>query len=299
MKLALALFILIELYCGTSDAETLFVESFEDSRLHLRGWYDDVRSATIDRGGYRGNCLAWKWNPGDTTPTTAGIMRKVFKASDELYIKFYVKFGSSWRGSRESCGHLVMIFCNLDSEYANPNWSYLNTYFEFVSDNQSPYKIRPVFQIQDSRRINVSACEQGRPPCDLTRITENRSVSGCNGTVGDPAPHGGRCYFDGKNWLNERRWVLGNTHVDKEAWIKIEAYLKMNTASRGKGQANGDIAMWVNDLPVLNMHNVLFRTNRDADKKWAQLALAPYIGDGAQSQQMIWIDELEVSHKRP
>ena len=294
-----ALLIIIILNYATSHAKTLFVESFENNDFTKRGWYDVATPGTIVSDGYSGNCLYWKWSPGQSKPITGGIMRKAFNASDELFIKFYIKFSRTWKGSQKTCGHLVMIFSNLDSEYANPNWSYLNTYFEVISDNESPHTIRPVFQIQDNRRINISDCSQGFPPCDLTGVTENRSVSGCNGTLGDLATNGGRCYFDGNKWLNERRWISSDSRINREDWVKIEAYFKMNTSRGGRGQANGIMDLWINDLPILAKRNILYRTHQDADKKWAQFVLSPYIGDGAETEQMVWIDELEVSDVKP
>lgn len=292
MKVISVLFIIIILNCATSNAKTLFVESFEDSNLQMRGWYDGTMPVTIVGGGYRGKCLSWKWNPGSAKPITCGTMRKTFKASDELYIRFFLKFSRTWKGSQKSCGHLVMIFSDLDEEYANPNWSYLNTYFEVITDNESPYTIRPVFQIQDSRRINITDCSQGYFPCDLTRVTEKRSVSDCNGTKGDVATNRGNCYFNGTNWINERRLVARRSTIDREVWIKVEAYFKMNTIGGGKGSANGIMSLWINDLPVLFTNNIFYRTNEDASKKWAQFVLAPYVGDGALSEQIMWIDEL-------
>ena len=226
-------------------------------------------------------------------------MRKALDASDELFIKFYIKFSQTWKGSKKRCGHLVMIFSDLDSQYANPNWSYLNTYFEVISDDESPHALRPVFQIQDSQRINVCDYSLGYSPCDLTGVTEERSVSGCNGTIGDPGTNKSKCYFDGKNWINERRWIPNGGRINREDWVKIESYFKMNTSRGKKGQANGIMALWINNLPVLAKNNVLFRTHHDSDKKWAHFVLSPYIGDGAQNEQMVWIDELEVSNTKP
>ena len=297
-RISLLVIILI-LNHATSHAKILLVESFEDNDFAKRGWYDVATPGTTVSGGYSGNCLYWKWAPGQSKPLTGGIMRKAFNASDELFIKFYIKFSRTWKGSKKKCGHLVMIFSDLDSQYANPNWSYLNTYLEVISDDVSPHALRPVFQIQDSRRINVWDCSRGYHPCDLTREAEDRSVSGCNGTIGDSGTNGGKCYFDGKNWINERRWIPNGGRINREDWVKIESYFKMNTSRGKKGQANGIMALWINNLPVLAKNNVLFRTHHDSDKKWAHFVLSPYIGDGAQNEQMVWIDELEVSNTKP
>jgi len=73
----------------------------------------------------------------------------------------------------------------------------------------------------------------------------------------------------------------------------------MNTISANVGQADGIMQMWIDGVNVTNYTNMVYRTNQDATKKWAQFVLAPYIGDGSPITQTMWVDELSVSTQRP
>jgi hypothetical protein len=87
---------------GTVPPSTLlFSESFENNSYSGRGWYDNTDQGTIVSGGQVGNCLQWAWISGQTQPTKGGATRRQFTPSDELYITYYVKFQTGWRGSQK------------------------------------------------------------------------------------------------------------------------------------------------------------------------------------------------------
>ena len=279
---------------GSSTGVILFQESFSDNSFASRNWYDNTAHGTVVSGGQSGNCLQWAWSQGGTTATNGGSMRMKFTATDSLYVSFYVKFQSGWRGSQQSYHpHMILIPSNLDSEYAPLANNYLNTYIEFVSDVGSPYTIRPQLAIQDEKRVNTS---NGTPPNNLTAITENRSVAYCNTPVSSGAS--GICYADNP-YYSANTWKASSASVSTNVWHHVEVYFKMNTISGGKGLSNGIMQKWVDGALVINKSDVLYRTNQDATKKWAQFVLAPYIGDGSPIAQSMWIDELTVGTALP
>lgn len=274
-----------------------FTESFENNSFASRGWYDNTNHGTIVSGGQSGNCLQWAWASGATAPTNGGSMRMQLTPTDSLYLSYYVKFQTGWRGSQKTYHpHMLYILSDLDNTaniYSPLANNYLDTYVEFLSDVGSPYTIRPQLAIQDEKRVNTS---NGALPNNLAAVTENRSVAYCN----NPVPSGaiGTCYADNP-YYSANNWVASNASVSTNAWHHVEVYFKMNSISGGKGQSDGIMQEWIDGVQVINHSDVLYRTNQDATKKWAQFVLAPYMGDGSPIAQSMWIDELTVGTSPP
>ena len=139
----------------------------------------------------------------------------------------------------------------------------------------------------------------GSVPNNLTATTETRSAAYCNGCksgadcgVGDCWPHEGG-YFSANYYL------APSVTVAKNEWVHIEAYYKMNTISGSVGQADGVMKLWVNGVIANNYTHIVYRTNQDATKKWAQMVIAPYIGDGSPITQTMWVDELIIGTDEP
>lgn len=279
-----------------ADTTTLFTESFENNSLAARGWYDNTGHGTIVSGGQSGKCLQWSWGAGQTAPTNGAAVRKKFAATDSLYVSFYIKFQSTWRGSQKPYHpHMIYIPSNLDPDYSPLADNYLNTYIEAVSDVGSPYTIRPAIAIQDNKRVNTSC---GSLPCNLTTTTENRSVAYCNGCKSGANCGTGVCYNDG-SWYSANLWGASTSSIPTNQWVHVETYFKMNTISGNLGQADGVMKMWIDGVNIINYSNIVYRTNQDATKKWSQFVLAPYIGDGSPIAQTMWIDELTVGTGEP
>jgi hypothetical protein len=299
-----SLFQLVNLLCspiGSAATDltitTLFTESFEDKNLSARGWYDNTSHGTIVSGGQSGNCLQWEWGVGQTSPANGGAVRKKFTATDNLYVSFYVKFQSAWRGSQKSYHpHMIYIPSNLDPDYCPLADNYLNTYIEAISDVGSPYTIRPAIALQDNKRVNTSC--SGGPPCNMTTTTENRSVASCNGCKSGANCGSGVCYNDG-SWYSANLWGAATSSIPKNQWVHVETYFRMNTISNNIGQADGVMKMWIDGVNIVSYSNIVYRTNQDATKKWSQFVLAPYIGDGSPVAQTMWIDELTVGIGEP
>jgi len=283
-----------------ADATTLFSESFENSNFSARGWYDNSTQGTIAAGGQSGNCLQWAWAQGATLPTNVGgTTRMKFTPTDKLYVSFYVKFQTGWRGSQMLYHpHMFNILSDLDGDWAPPGDSYLDTYIEFLSDVGSPYAIRPQLSLQDELRTNAS---YGTPPVDISALTENRSVNYCNGyKAGADSGIDKTCYLNGSNWYSATTWRNTGASLSTNAWHHVEVYFAMNSISANIAQPDGIMQEWVDGTLVINHPNIIYRTNQDATKKWAQFVLGAYIGSpGAPIAETMWLDELNVYDSLP
>ena len=276
----------------------LFTESFDDTNFTARGWYDGEIFPTTSTGCISGSCAQFSFASSATNPSSpyAGAVRKAFTATESLYMSFYIKFATGWRGSQQTYHpHIMHVLSDLDHAaniYSPLYRSYLGTYVEFLSDIGSPYAIRPQIELQDALRVNSSL---GTPPNNLTAVTENRSVTHCNTPIsgGGGATIVGACYNDGV-WRTETNYQALSASLSTNTWHKVEVFFQMNTVSGGKGQSDGIMQEWVDGVKVIDRSNVIYRTNQDPTKKWAQFVIAPYIGDGSPIAQTMWIDSLEV-----
>jgi len=278
---------------ATTGGTALFQESFDNNSFAARGWYDNTTHGTVVAGGKSGSSLQWAWAQGASVPANGVAMRKKFTPTDSLYVSFYVKFQSGWQGSQKSYDpRMIFIPSDLDSDWTPLGSNYLNTYIDFLSDIGSSYAIRPQLAIQDGKRVNDTS---GALPNNLAS-TENRSVAYCN----TPLPVGATGTCVGNNpYSSMTAWKASNASVSANVWHKVDVYLKMNTVSSGKGQADGVMQQWVDGVQVMDRKNVLYRTAQDATKKWAQFVLAPWIGDGSPIAQTMWLDELTVMTAPP
>jgi hypothetical protein len=304
------LWLLITMGCGggrdsgsakTSAGTTYFTESFENTRFSSRDWYDG-KGGSVTSEGLSGDCLQWSWVKGASGPTGWSTIRKQIVAggTDRLYVKFYWKFSNTWIGSQQNYHpHLICILSDLDYE-AN-KWgalasNYLNTYIEALSTIGSPYAIMPQIAIQDSLNVNSTDCNPSTT-CNLNNLTENRSVAGCNGTLGD-AGTGYECSNLGYAY-SARRWLQSDSILTKNKWYKVECYFKMNTMSGGKAVADGIMKEWIDGVKVLDKSNVVYRTNQHSTMKWEEFVLSPWIGDGSPIAQTMYMDELTVGDTNP
>src|SRR5262245_54596849 len=66
-----------------SPSSPLFSESFENSRLLERGWYDGSRFTISNTRAFAGEgSLEYAWRTGGTTPASSSGIRHLFEATD-------------------------------------------------------------------------------------------------------------------------------------------------------------------------------------------------------------------------
>lgn len=276
------------------SAGTLFQENFEDGNLSTRGWYDNTTPilSSVEHVANSSKSLEFYFAKGSVTPAKGSTMRKKFLESDSVYISYYVKYSSSWVGSGVSYHpHEFYLLTNKDTDWVGPAYTRLTLYLEQNGG-------KPQVGIQDG--VNV---DKSKINTDLTAVTENRSVAGCNG---DSDGYGkGDCYANGANYWNGKMWrtssvLFSNTQGPyyKNDWHLVEAYVKLNSIVNGKGAKDGVLQYWFDGKPIIDNKNVVFRTGLNPDMKFNQFIIGPYIGVGSPVDQTFWVDNLVVATDR-
>jgi hypothetical protein len=235
--------------------------------------------------------------PGASTPPWGGAARHLFTATNTLYVSYWVKYGTNWVGSGQvDHPHEFYVLSNLDGQYAGLANDWLTTYIEtnFVNGAGTPR-----VSLQDNLAINTS---YGAVPINLIGVTENRSVSGCNGVVEQNLFS--ECYGGP---YNDKQFNRGGTVTFQAApgtgykgnWNHVETYFQINSIVNGVGQADGVLQYWFNGALVIDRHDVLFRAGARSTLQFAQFLIAPYIGNGSPIDQTMWVDDLVVATAKP
>jgi hypothetical protein len=279
----------------------LFQENFEDAALASRGWYDlpsagltSLTRAEHAAGSAQSIEVRFLVGRTNSVPTVGG--RHLFTPTESVFLSYWVKYSSNWIGSGRSYHpHEFHFVTTEDDAYVGPAYTRLTAYIEH---NYEAAGGVAVFAIQDARNVDVSRINQ-----DLTTVTENRAVAGCNGNWDGTASS---CYQSGSLYLNGKSWRSSQTVFTaasgpryKGNWHKVEVYLKLNSIQNGKGQADGIAQYWVDGQLVLDKRNLFFRTAARASMKFNQFLMAPYIGDGSPADQTMWIDDIVVATAPP
>ena len=281
---------------GTAPVQAqtvLFQEGFEDGAFAARGWYDGGASVLSAAEQYAGaRSLECRFGSGATTCPAPG--RRLFPASESIYLSYYIRHSDTWVGSGRSYHpHMFMFVTNLDGAYVGPAYTHLTAY---VEENGGV----PVLAIQDARNIDEARVGQ-----DLTNVTEQRAVAGCNG---DADGYGaGDCYSVGALHRNGKQWrpagvFFGEgpgTSTYKGDWHLVEAFFQLNGIANGKALRDGVLRYWYDGQLIVDRADVVMRTGANAGMKFNQLVVAPWIGDGSPVDQAYWIDDLTVATGRP
>ena len=276
----------------------LIQEGFEDASFAARGWYDNLAGVTTTAQHASGTrALEMHFTTGATTPVAGGAIRHLFAATPTLYVSYWVKYSSNWVGSGKAYHpHEFYIMSNQDGDYDGLSNGWLVAYIEQSYQNGGI----PRIALQDNKTINTS---YGLPPINLTALTENRSVAGCNGLVEINIVS--TC-FNFPPWYNDKEvlapqvWFQPNPGAGyKGDWNHVEVYLQLNSIAGGIGLPDGVMQYWFNGALALDRHNILFRTGARPTIQFHQFVIAPYIGDGSPVDQYMWVDDLTVATSKP
>jgi hypothetical protein len=273
-----------------ANATTLLEEKFDSTGFGSRGWFDSTNLSLNSSQHIVGSlsALELRYLQGAITPASLpSPARHVFTASEAVYVRYYVKYSDNWQGSNKPYHpHELYLLTTADDRWIGPG----NTHFTaYIEQNEGLLQL----SMQDS--LNIDSSKIG---VDLTNVTENRGVAGCNG---NPDGVGSDCYNAGtyRNGKSYRSAILnfGDTQglYYKGNWHKIEAYLKFNSVINGKGQADGVMQLWQNGTLVVDRRNIIMRTAANATMKFNSILIGPWIGDGSPVDQTTWIDDLLVS----
>ena len=271
-----------------------FQEHFENTDFASRGWYDNTNLflSGIEHIPNSDSSVAFHFLPGGTTPTSGPAIRHKFTETDEVYVSYWVKYSSNWEGSNMPYHpHEFLIMTNENGDWNGPAYTHLTAYIE---QNEG----EPLLSIQDGQNIDESNIG-----VDLTGITEDRAVAGCNG---DSDGYGdGVCYLSGSVHKNAKSWRAGGIYFQdsigpyyKNDWHFIEAYFKLNSISGGIGIANGILKYWYDGGLIINCTDMMMRTGLHQNMKFNQFLIAPWIGVGSPVDQTMWVDNLTVADCR-
>lgn len=271
----------------------LLAEGFDNASVGARGWYDNTGPAITTTSPHTGSgALQMAFTAGGTTAARGGALRHLFAASDRVYVRYWVKYSSNWVGSGHTYHpHEVHVITDQDPAWVGPSVTHLTTYIEH---NYQAGGGVPLLAIQDALNIDLT-----RLNVDLTNVTEQRAVSGCNGTMDGIA---GDCYLLNNTWRNAKEWRAAAPALlptpgpgYKADWHQVEVYFQLNTIQNGRGLADGVAQYWLDGRLLIDRQNVLFRTAQHPTMRFNQFVIAPYIGDGSPVAQTMWMDDLVVA----
>ena len=281
-------------------ATVLFSEGFEDNNASSRGWYDNVAAwtTTTDQAHSGSRSLAWAWAQGSVLSGFGGAARREFAASEQVYLRYWVKYSANFIGSGVPYHpHEFHFLTNANGRFTGPSFTRLTMYVEHIWGPNGGF---PRIGSTDGQNIDVSRVRQ-----DLTGVTEQRSTSGCNGSsdglTTDCYSIGGGNYNNGK-WIgtpNDAPVLLNAAGASyKGDWHKVEVLFRLNTVVNGIGQTDGVAQYWFDGQLKIDRQNVLWRTGAQPTLAWTQFLMAPYIQVGSPVAQTMWIDDLVVATGR-
>jgi uncharacterized protein YjdB len=278
----------------------LLQENFQDAGFSGRGWYDDYNLPVTTAQHMAGSTSALEIHlaPGAVYASFGTSARHAFQPTSTLYVSYWVKYSDNWVGSATpDHPHEFYILSNQDGQYAPLADDWLTTYIEtnFVNGAGTPR-----VSLQDNLAINRS---MGTTPINLIGVTEQRSVSGCNGMM--ETNLFSECY--GSGTYNDKQFNRVGTAVFqaqsgagyKGNWNHVEVYLQMNSIVNGVGVPDGVIQYWYNGVLAIDRHDVMFRTGARASLAFAQFVIGPYIGSGSPVDQTMWVDNLTLATRHP
>jgi len=285
----------------SSGGTVLLQENFADAAFSARGWYDtpDMPVTSAQHMPGATSALEIHMPPGAVYGQFGSAARHAFTPTPSLYVSYWVKYSDNWVGSGYSDHpHEFYVLSDMDGQYAALANDWLTAYIEtnFINGAGAPR-----LALQDNLAINRN---MGTVPLNLIGVTENRSVSGCNGVM--ETSLFSECY--GSGTYNDKQFNRLGTVVFqaqpgaagyKGNWNHVEVYEQMNSIVGGVAVPDGVLQDWVNGTLAIDRHDVMFRTGARPNLKFAQFIIGPYIGAGSPVDQYMWVDNLVLATSRP
>ncbi|MCC6442861.1 MAG: hypothetical protein IT210_05315 [Armatimonadetes bacterium] len=259
----MALALLSATHAAPQSSVIHFIERFDDADLLKRGWYDGTKFA-ISRESPRlgAGCIEYRWEEGGQVPVSSTGIRHLFKPSEEIYLRFYIRLSANWGWSGQNYHpHLTHFMTTENEKYRGPASSHLTLYIEPVNG-----KLR--LAAQD---IQNESAPHG--------LTQGPLRGGYNAQMYDS------------------REVL----FKDDKWHCVEAYFKLNSVDvkNGSWKADGIARGWFDGKKVIDRADIVLRSVDFPNMKFNQFLLTPYFGEGLLPHaQTLWIDELAVATKR-
>jgi len=260
-----SIFLLIVIVISSSSyiaSDIFFNENFNDMKLESRAWYDgtDCRiSPDSERGA---GCIEYEWVKDVQQTQGSSSQRHLFKPSDEVYIRYYLRLSKGWQWSGVNWHpHLTHFMTTENGQYDGPAATHLTLYIEPVNG-----KLRLAAQdIQNEKEKHG--------------LTQGPLICGYNGMLYDSS----------------------DTLFNDSNWHCVEAYFKLNSLDMKNDVPNKDgiIRGWFDGKMVIDHIDVVLRSTDFPNMKFNQFLMAPYFGPGLLHQaQKLWIDELVIAKQR-
>jgi hypothetical protein len=244
------------------QGDILFKESFDNTELGQRGWYDGT-SCRIAEDSFMGTgSIEYEWKLNDQQVQGSSPQRHLFEPTEGVYVGFYLRLSKDWKWSgRNYHPHLVHILTTENNAYHGPAASHLTLYIEPVAG-----------------RLRLAATDIQNQ--DMPHgLTQGALRGGYNGK-----------FYDSEDEL-----------FTDDKWHCIEAYFQLNTLDtvNDRPKKDGIIRGWFDGKKVIDHRDVILRTTDFPDMKFNQFLMAPYFGPGLlNNAQQLWIDELVVGTER-
>jgi hypothetical protein len=252
-----------DLSAAGAQGSPLFQETFDDSQLQQRGWYDlgDLRIVPGAKAG--AGCIEYEWLEGKPNVQGSSGMRRLFEPSDRVYVGFDLKLSKGWGWSgRNYHPHLAHFLTTENGKWHGPAASHLTLYIEPVGG-----KLR--LAAQD---IQNKDAPHG--------LTQGPLKGGYNGML-----------YDSDDVLFE-----------DDQWHRVEALFQLNTLDPKNDRPNRDgiVRGWFDGKLVIEKADVVLRSTDFPNMRFNQFLLTPFFGPGLLPHgQKLWIDELVVARERP
>jgi hypothetical protein len=239
-----------------------FSESFEDTKLTDRGWYDGSRFTLSDKESAAGRrSIQFHFPQGQLTPPNGKGARHLFEPTEVIYLRFYQKLSPGWGWTNRPYGpHLMLFMTTENGQFDGPAATHLTLYIEPVNGKL---------------RLGAQDIQNKDAPHGLT---QGPLRGGYNGRL-----------YDSKAVL-----------FDDGKWHLVEAMFKLNSLDRTKDRPNpdGELRGWVDGKLVVEHTDVIFRSSDFPKMKLNQFLMLPYFHHGVPHDQTLWIDELAVGTRR-
>jgi len=247
---------------GSKPDSTRIWESFNDSKLKSRKWYDITRIKIVGDAAAGKGCIEYDWPDKKSKGTASSGMRRLFEPTDEIYIRFYLKLSKDWGWTgRNYHPHLTHFMTTENSKWHGPAASHLTLYIEPVNG-----KLRLAAQDIQNKDMPHG-------------LTQGPLKGGYNGK-----------FYDSEEVL-----------FKDDKWHCVEAYFKLNTLNLKKDRPNRDgiVRGWFDGKLVVEHTDIILRSTDFPQMKFNHFLMAPYFGPGLLPHaQKLWIDELVVDTKR-
>lgn len=241
----------------------LFSESFDDPRLPKREWYDGDKFTISEPQSYKGRgCIEYAWKADTTNPASSSGIRRLFEATDTIYLRCYIKLSKGWGWTgRPYHPHLMHFLTTENEKFAGPAASHLTVYIE-------PWNGKLRLAAQDIQNKD-----------EPHGLTQGPLKGGYNGQ-----------FYDSTEDL-----------FTDDKWHCVEALFQLNSLDlkADKPNTDGIVRGWFDGKLVIERTDIVLRSNDFPKMKFNQFLLAPYFGSGLLPHaQTLWIDELAVGTKR-